>query len=302
MTMTPIEEPDEQRAIGREGAGRGRRLLLGRERPCERQHRHDIGEAADEHRDPERAVEPERIAVEAGEGRAVVGVGRGERVDDFRKAVRTAVAEAVERRLQENGGADETEHHERVDQHRQHRELHLARLDLLAEIFRRAPDHEAGDEHGDDRDHKEAIEARADAARPDAAGEEVEHRHEPGERRERIEHRVDGAGAGAARSGGEQSRHRLSEADLLALEIAERRIDPERGQDRIAGGLGPIGDENARDEKHRHRREDRPALAEVADHPAEGEHRGGRNEEQRDRSRRGSSRRWGSRRDGRNWR
>ncbi len=36
-----------------------------------------------------------------------------------------------------------------------------------------------GDEHRDDHENEEAVEARADAARPDAAGEKVEHRDQP---------------------------------------------------------------------------------------------------------------------------
>ena len=118
-------------------------------------------------------------------------------VDDLRKPVRPRVVEAVERGLQQHRGGGEAEHDERVDQHREHRELHLARLDLLAEIFGRASDHQAGDEDRDDGDDEEAVEPRADAARPDAAGQDVEQRHEAAERRQRIVHRDDGAGAGA---------------------------------------------------------------------------------------------------------
>ena len=170
MTMTPIEQADEQRPVGREGAGRSRGLLLRRKRAGERQHRDDIGEAAEQHREAERRVEPERIAGESRERRAVVGVGGGEGVDDLGQPVRPALFRLSSAGLEQHGGADEAEHDQRIDQHRQHRELHLARLDLLAEIFRRAADHQTRDEHSDDRENEKAVEPRADAARPDAAG------------------------------------------------------------------------------------------------------------------------------------
>ena len=199
MTITPTKQANEQRAVGRKRPGRRRDLLLRRQRAGQGQHRHDIGEAAEQHREAERRVEPERVAVQAGEGRAIVGVGRRIGVEDLGEAVRAAVAETVERGLQQHRRAREAEHHQRIDQHRQHRELHFAHLDLLAEIFGRAPDHQSGDEHRDDRDDEKAVEPGADAARPDAAGEHVEHRHEAAERRRGIVHRVDRAGAGAGR-------------------------------------------------------------------------------------------------------
>ena len=79
--------------------------------------------------------------------------------------MRTGIVEAVEAGLQHHRRGREAEHGERIDQHRQHGELHLARLDLLAEIFRRAADHQAGDEDRDHREDEQAVEARADAAR-----------------------------------------------------------------------------------------------------------------------------------------
>ncbi len=42
-------------------------------------------------------------------------------------------------------------------------------LDLLAQVLRRAPDHQPGDEDGDQRHHHHAVEAGADAARHDLA-------------------------------------------------------------------------------------------------------------------------------------
>ena len=63
----------------------------------------------------------------------------------------------------------EAQDRQRQDQDGEHRHLDFLRLDLLAEIFRRAADHQAGDEHRDDGEHQHAVEARADAAEDDLA-------------------------------------------------------------------------------------------------------------------------------------
>jgi hypothetical protein len=65
----------------------------------------------------------------------------------------------------------------------EHGHLHLARLDLLAEIFRRAADHQAGDEDREDDEQQHAVEAGADAADDDLAELHVDHRHHAAERR-----------------------------------------------------------------------------------------------------------------------
>src|SRR5882672_4330347 len=73
------DETDEQTAGGREGAGRCRNRLLGRERTRNCHRRDDHEEAADEHRTGERQVVKEGVAGQPCEGRAVVASRRGER-------------------------------------------------------------------------------------------------------------------------------------------------------------------------------------------------------------------------------
>ena len=60
------------------------------------------------------------------------------------------------------------------DEDVEHDELHLGGLDLLAEVLRRAPDHEAGDEHREQGEDQHAVEAGADAARADLAEHHVD--------------------------------------------------------------------------------------------------------------------------------
>ena len=76
-----------------------------------------------------------------------------------------------------------------------HRHLHFFLLDLLADVLGRPADHQAGDEHADDRVEQHAVEARADAAEDHFAGLDVEHRHEAAERREAVVPAVDRAAA-----------------------------------------------------------------------------------------------------------
>ena len=194
--------------------------------------------------------------------------------------MRAVVVEAVEPCLQHHGRAGESEHQQRVDQDRQHRELHLAGLDLLAEIFGRAAHHQAGHEHRDHGDDQDAVEPRADAARRDAAHQHVEHRHEPAERRQAVVHGDDRARAGAGRAGAEQRRQGLAEAQLLAFEIAGRAVDPERGQDRVAEGLRAVDHRDADDQDDAHGGQQRAPLLPVADQATEGDDRGHRDEQQ----------------------
>ena len=79
-------------------------------------------------------------------------------------------------------------------------------LDLLAHVFRRAPDHQPADEDGDDRIDQHAVEAGADASEDHLVGLDVEQRNQPAERREAVVHAVDGAATGVGGHGGEQRR------------------------------------------------------------------------------------------------
>ena len=174
----------------------------------------------------------------------------------------------------------EAEHGERQRQDREHGELHLARLDLLADVFGRAADHQPGDEDRDEHEDQHAVEAGADAADDDLAELHVDERDQPAERHEAVVHRVHRAAGGGGGDDGEERRERRAEADLLALHVGA--VDPERVDQRVAVRLGPVGDADAGDEEDAHRGEDRPALALVADHAAEDVGERGAEREDRD--------------------
>ncbi len=74
--------------------------------------------------------------------------------------------------------------HQRQHQNGKHRHLDLARLDLLADIFRRAADHQAGDEDRQHDEQQHAVEAGADAADDDLAELHVDQRDHAAERGE----------------------------------------------------------------------------------------------------------------------
>ena len=281
-------EADEQRAVGRKGAGRGRNDLLGRQRTRDGDHRHDHQEAADEHREADGRVVEERVRTDPGERRAVVAGRRRIGIEDLAEAVRAGVGGTGQAGIDHGGDGAEAKDRQRQDQDGEQRHLHFLGLDLLAEILRRAADHEAGDEHRDDGEHQHAVEARTDAADDDLAQLDVEHRDEPAERREAVEHAVDRTARGGRRDHGEQRGLGDAEAHLLALHVAaglqarrRLRVDAECGDAGIAVGFGGVDRERAAQPQHAHHRQDRPALALVADHAAEhvGERRADREDQ-----------------------
>jgi hypothetical protein len=56
------------------------------------------------------------------------------------------------------------QHQQRRHQNRDGGHLHLKGFDLLAQVFRRTADHQAGDEHRHDGEHQHAVQTGTDAA------------------------------------------------------------------------------------------------------------------------------------------
>ena len=151
----------------------------------------------------------------------LAAVGR-ERVQDLREPCGPALFSPAS----PAGSSTETAVIPRIDagndEHVEHRHLDLARLDLLAEVFRRAADHQAGDEHREHDHHEHAVEPGADAAEHHLAELHVDERHEPAERRERVVHRVDAAARRVGRHGRVERGVRDAEAHLLPFHVAAR--------------------------------------------------------------------------------
>ena len=197
--------------------------------------------------------------------------------------MRPGVGHRLERGRHGRGQRAEDEDPERHDQEGDHGEFDLARLDLLAEVFGRAPHHQPGEE---DREHdvdEHPVEPGPDAAEDHLARLHVQEQHEPRKRHETVVHGVDRAVRGGGGRRGPERRERDAEALLLALHVAGGLVDPSSEQ-RVARLLEGVDDREPGHEQHRHRREDRDALAHVADEAAVEEREGDRDQQDRDRT------------------
>ena len=65
--------------------------------------------------------------------------------------------------------AEKTKNRERHDQDGKHGHFYVVRFDFLAEILRRSPDHQSGDEHREDHEDHHAVKSGTDAAKDDFA-------------------------------------------------------------------------------------------------------------------------------------
>ena len=126
-----------------------------------------------------------------------------------------------------------------MDQQGDHGELHFAGFDLLAEVFGRPPDHQARDEHADNQ-----VDQHVDHAHPFAAEDAVQpHARQGRDSRQRIEavvHAVHRPAGDAGRRGGKGRSGRRAEPQFLALQVAQRLIDGQRGSETRAGFVGPV--------------------------------------------------------------
>ena len=141
---------------------------------------------------------------------------------------------------QSSGGeqAGRAEDHERVDQQGQHGQLHLAGLDLLAEVLRRSADHQPGQEDADDQVDEQVDQADADAAE-DAVEPHAGQRRQPGERVEAVVHAVDRAVRrdGRHRRPGRR-RPTVPKRSSLPSRLPSRLVDRQAGEGRGGHVLG----------------------------------------------------------------
>src|ERR1700735_1348766 len=213
------KQADEQAVIGWEPPGRGRRDLLGGERTRHRQHRHDEQEAAHEHREGQGHV-VEGVGGQPGKGAAAIAGRRGEGEEDLAEAMRPGLVEGTEPVRQDRGQRGEAQDRQRQDEDRQDAHLDFAALQLLADIFRRPPDHQPGHEHGDHGKHQHAVEPGADTAEDDLAQLDIDHRDHAGQRHQAVMHGVDRAAGRIGGNRGEEGRAGYAEPHLLAFHIA----------------------------------------------------------------------------------
>ena len=186
-----------------------------------------------------------------------------------------------------------------MEQDGEHGQLDLLGLDLLAEVLGRPPDHQPGQEHGDDDIHQHVQEPGADAAEDD-----VEHHIAIGTipasglrlscmlLTEPLEVAVVIAAQVAA---GDRA-----DADFLAFHVRPPgHRQPLRGGAGL--GLGRDGDGDAGHQERQHHAVDHRRVAQVLEHPAEHDDRRHRQDDDRDDRRPGCSRATGSRTGGSSW-
>src|SRR5882724_4999472 len=187
------DQADEQATRRRQRAGRRRNRLLAGERTRKRQRRHDHEEAPDEHRTGQREVVEQGVSGQAREGRTVIAGRRREGVEHFGKAMRTGIGHRGHRGRQHDSHRGPAQIHQRQHQNGEHRHLDFARLDLLADIFRGAADHQARDEDREHDEQQHAVEAGADAADDDFAELHVNQRDHAAKCCEAVMHGIDRA-------------------------------------------------------------------------------------------------------------
>src|SRR3954470_23543472 len=144
------EEADEERSVGGEGSGAGGDDLFVHHRAGDPERRNDHQEPADQHVGPEGQVPEAAIGVEAGERRPVVPGAARKRVEDLGEPVRPRVGERGHPGRHYRRPRRQCEDDEREDEDVEHQKLHLPRLDLLAEVLGRPPDHQPREEDGEE--------------------------------------------------------------------------------------------------------------------------------------------------------
>ncbi len=148
-TITPVRSTDEQRRVGRERARC--RPVRAASSPVNRRSRargRSAGTGRSTCTRPSVVLYQSVLPVRPPNAEPLLFGGRGERVRDLGEAVRAGVED---RRLGRCRAAPtprlNAEDHHGDGEDVEHDELHLARLDLLAQVLGCAPDHESGDEH-----------------------------------------------------------------------------------------------------------------------------------------------------------
>ena len=149
-----------------------------------------------------------------------------------------------------------------MDDDAQRGELHFPAFDLFAQVFRRAPDHQAADEHCQNgvQDHIHQTDALAAEY---YVQHHVQQRDHAAQRRQGVVHIVHRTGGKRGRDGGEHRRLRNAEADLLALHTAHGLVQADIRQRRVALALGPEAYAQADDEQDAHGGKNAASLAAV---------------------------------------
>ena len=139
--------------------------------------------------------------------------------------------------------------------------------DLLAEVLRRAADHQASEEHGDQRDHDHAVQAGSQPSEDHLAQQHVHQEHQHAQGLVGTVHRVVRAGRAVRRDHRREDRAADAESHFLPLHVPARHMEVR--ELRRGRGLGEITQRQTANEQHDHHRQQYPAGARSAGHVAE---------------------------------
>ena len=128
---------------------------------------------------------------------------------------------------------------QRMDDDSQCGQLHLAPLNLLAQIFGGTPYHQPADEHRQNSVKNHVHQTHALAAK-DAVEHHVHKRHHAAQRRQCVMHVIDRTGGEGCSYRGKQRGLGDAEADLLAFHAARGLSETDLGQRRIALLFRPV--------------------------------------------------------------
>ncbi|CCK01647.1 Trichohyalin [Cronobacter sakazakii 701] len=242
----------------------------GGERAGYRHHRDNHQEAAKPHAERQQQVPERRVGAKAAEGAAVVIGGGRHRVEHFAEAVNTGVEHTRPARVGHHGERGAEQHQRRRHQNRQRGHFHLAHVDFLAEVFRRAANHQARDKHAQQHEQQHPVQPGADAAEDHFANLHQPHRDHAAERGKGVMHGVYRAAGGCRGDDRKQAARENAKAALFAFHIGGA-VGTERQEVRVAGGFSPHHQRHADHENHCHCPENGAALARVAHRIAKGE-------------------------------
>ena len=175
-------------------------------------------------------------------------------------------------RLDDGCDGGEAERGKRHSDQSQEGHLHFRRPDLLANIFRGAADHEAGQKDGDNAEQQHAEEAGAGRAHDHFVDHHVCEQNAAAQRHEAVMHTVDGAVRGRGRDIREERGRGNAETHFLAFHVSGSnflsgvRLGLHKGERRIAACFQRVNGADAEGEQDRHDREKRPPLTFGTDH------------------------------------
>src|SRR5215469_4307650 len=213
------QQKGEQGRRDRKRAQRRRHILLLSQITRNRKHRNDHEESANEHRQSDCSVVPQRVYREATKRGAVIPRPRRKGVQNLAESVRPGIADARDAESFHHRDPRQRKNDEREYQRHQHCHLDVVGLDLLAQILRCTAHHQSGNEDCQHDVDQDAVHARSHSAENDFAEHDVDERNHAAQWRERVMPAIDRATTRVSGDGRKQGGTSDAEACLLPFHV-----------------------------------------------------------------------------------